>query len=346
MFLFNRWYTAAWSSEVSQSLMARTLLNEPVLLYRKEDGTPVALEDRCCHKSVPLSMGNLVGDSVQCGYHGLVFDCTGECTKIPGQDVIPKQAKVRSFPVVERYGCLWIWFGDSDLVDESLIPNLHWLADDNLGKMEGYSHVDANYMLINENLLDLSHLAYLHSSTVGSDEMGEAADVKAELHDNSVRVTRWTIDVPAQPVYDFLGGGYRSNVDRWQISEFIPPAYHMVYNGSAVTGTGAPEGEEGEGRVDVRICHMATPETDKSAHYFYCMANELDGPLSDHKGREYYYDQVRTVIAEDLEILNAQQKTIDQFGAGATTICTKNDAGVVMARKMMERMIQSQTQGV
>lgn len=341
MFLYNHWYTAAWSSEITHSLTTRTLLNKAVLLYRKEDGTPVALEDRCCHKSVPLSMGNLVGDSVQCCYHGLVFDCSGACTNMPGQDVIPKQAKIQSFPVVDRYGCLWIWFGDDDRVDESLIPNFHWLADDNLGKIEGYSHVQANYMLINENLVDLSHLAYLHSSTVGSDEMGEDADVKAEMRDNKVRVTRWTVDVPAQPVYEFLGS-YTENVDRWQISEFTPPAYHMVDTGSVVTGTGAPEGEEGEGRVNVRVCHTVTPETDKSTHYFWCVANELNGPLSDPKQREYYYDQMRKVISEDVEILNAQQKTMDQFGPDAPTICTKYDSGVVMARKIMDRLMESQ----
>jgi phenylpropionate dioxygenase-like ring-hydroxylating dioxygenase large terminal subunit len=102
MFLRNSWYVAARSAEVARKPLARILLNEPVALYRKEDGTPVALEDRCCHRQLPLSMGRLEGDELRCGYHGLKFDASGTCVEIPGQTAIPPQARVRAYPLLER----------------------------------------------------------------------------------------------------------------------------------------------------------------------------------------------------------------------------------------------------
>src|SRR2546423_7561339 len=123
MFLRNSWYVAARSAEVARKPLARILLNEPVALYRKEDGTPVALEDRCCHRQLPLSMGKLEGDDLRCGYHGLKFAPSGQCIEIPGQASIPPQARVRAYPLVERYRWLWIWMGAPERADPKLIPN-------------------------------------------------------------------------------------------------------------------------------------------------------------------------------------------------------------------------------
>jgi phenylpropionate dioxygenase-like ring-hydroxylating dioxygenase large terminal subunit len=104
MFLRNTWYAAALDREVGEGLFARTICNEPMALFRKADGSVVAIEDRCCHRSLPLSMGKRIGDTVQCGYHGLQFDATGQCIKVPGQNSIPPSARVQSWPAVERHG--------------------------------------------------------------------------------------------------------------------------------------------------------------------------------------------------------------------------------------------------
>src|SRR5215831_15600924 len=89
MFLRNYWYVAASDEEVGRKPLRRLILNEPVALFRLEDGTPVAFEDRCAHRHLPLSMGKLVGDRLQCHYHGLQYDRTGACVRIPGQELIP-----------------------------------------------------------------------------------------------------------------------------------------------------------------------------------------------------------------------------------------------------------------
>ena len=143
----------------------RLILGEPVVLYRTGDGAPVALEDRCAHRHLPLSMGKLVGDTLQCLYHGLRFARDGHCVYIPGQEQIPQGAKVRCYPVIERYHWIWIWMGDPALADPAAITDFHWLDDPNWGAKGDYLHVNANWQLVVDNLLDLTHLAFVHDTT-------------------------------------------------------------------------------------------------------------------------------------------------------------------------------------
>ena len=141
MFLRNHWYVAASGSEIGRKPFRRIIMNEPVVFYRTEDGTPIALEDRCPHRRLPLSMGKLVeNDVLQCHYHGLRFDRTGACVRVPGQDMIPPTARVKTYPVVERYKWLWIWMGDPALADPAKITDYHWLDDPDWGAKSDYLH--------------------------------------------------------------------------------------------------------------------------------------------------------------------------------------------------------------
>src|SRR5438105_1520499 len=156
MFLRNYWYVAASAPEIGRKPFRRIIMNEPVVFYRTEDGTPVALEDRCPHRRLPLSMGRLVeNDVLQCHYHGLRFDRTGACVRVPGQDMIPATARVKSYPVAERYKWLWIWMGDPALADPSKITDYHWLDDPDWGAKTDYLYAQCNWQLVNDNLLDL-----------------------------------------------------------------------------------------------------------------------------------------------------------------------------------------------
>ena len=225
MFLRNYWYVATWARDLGRKPLARIMLNEPVVLFRKQDGTPVALEDRCIHRRLPLSMGRLIGDEIQCHYHGLVFDGTGTCVKIPGQERIPPSARVKSYPVVERNQCVFVWMGDAGAPDTSRLPT-HFSVLDNEGWTTSlvYRPVQCNFQLINDNLLDLSHLATVHASTVGTAHVADLADVEAERDGNHVKVSRWTMDAPAATTYQQFGS-YEGNIDRWQISGILPPSY-------------------------------------------------------------------------------------------------------------------------
>jgi phenylpropionate dioxygenase-like ring-hydroxylating dioxygenase large terminal subunit len=197
MFLRDFWYVAAFGHEVTRKPRGRTILGEPIVFFRKENGEPVALEDRCVHRHLPLSMGKLVGDHLQCHYHGLRYDSTGQCVSVPGQNTIPPGARVRAYPVVERYKWLWAFMGDPSRADPAAIPDFHWLDDKAWGAKGSYLHVKANWQLIVDNLLDLTHLAFVHESTIGNAALVENAAVKVTRTADSVVVTRWIIDAPA-----------------------------------------------------------------------------------------------------------------------------------------------------
>src|ERR1700733_6586862 len=166
MFLRNCWYAAGWSKDIGAALLPRRLLDEPVVLFRTSDGTVAALEDRCCHRAAPLSRGVLEDGVVQCGYHGLKFDRSGACVEIPGQAHVPSDVRVRSYPVVERWNVAWIWMGDPAKADAAKIPDLAWLDDPAWRITPGYLHLNANYQLLTDNLLDLTHVSYLHKRTL------------------------------------------------------------------------------------------------------------------------------------------------------------------------------------
>ena len=339
MFLHNAWYVAAWDREVTREPLGRIFLNEPVVLYRLEDGSPVALEDRCCHRRFPLHKGTLTGDLLQCHYHGLQFDRTGACVRVPGQDTVPPQARVRRYPLVERNKWLWIWMGDPALADESGIEDFHWIDDPDWGCQGTRFHVEADYRLIIENLLDLSHLTYVHASTIGNDATANAAEVTTEREGDLVRVTRWMIDQPAPPTY-VKAAGFTTNVDRWQIIEYTPAAFIRLYTGAAETGTGAPQGNR-VGGIGLRNLNAMTPETGTTTHYFWAQAHDYRPDDADHTA--WMFRQIETAFLQDVDVFHAQQRNIG-LDPEAPFISLASDAGGLQALRVLDRRIRDDAQ--
>jgi phenylpropionate dioxygenase-like ring-hydroxylating dioxygenase large terminal subunit len=333
MFLRNYWYVAASDSEVGRKPLRRTILGEPIVLFRLEDGTPVAFEDRCAHRHLPLSMGKLVGDHLQCHYHGLRFDQTGRCVRIPGQDQIPPTAKVRTYPVVERYKWIWLWMGDPALTDDSKIPDFHWLDDPNWGANSSYLHVKANWQLVVDNLLDLTHLAFVHESTIGNSALAEHANVKVTRSSNNVTVTRWIIDQPAPPTFVKVGG-FTSNVDRWQIIDWVPAAFLRLDVGATPTGTGAPEGRRVNG-ITMRNLNAITPETETTSHYFWGQTHDFD--VKNAELTQKIFEQIQTAFLEDVEVFSAQQQNLNIY-SDPPQVDINADAGVLQARRIIDRI--------
>ncbi len=334
MFIKNAWYVGALESEVDREPMGRVILNEPIVFFRKEDGTPVALEDRCCHRHYPLSHGELHGDRLQCSYHGMVYDATGACVEIPSQKQVPKGAGVRNYPVVERYHWVWIWMGDPELANPDEITDFHWLDDPNWGAKSTLIHIESNYKLIVENLLDLTHLAYVHRTTIGNDAVAEAADTNFDREPESVRVTRWIIDQPPPPAF-VKSGGFTGNVDRWQIIDYSPPAFVRLDIGACDTGTGAPEGNR-VGGIEMRNLNAITPETERSTHYFWGQAHSFD--VKNENITNLVFDTVMTAFLEDKAIFEAQQRIID-MNPDANRINLAGDVGGVAATDIISRKI-------
>ena len=333
MFLRNYWYVAATDTEIGRKPFARTLLGEPVVLFRTEDGTPVAFEDRCAHRQLPLSMGKLVGDRLQCHYHGLQFDKTGHCVRIPGQDQIPPNAQVKTYPVVERYHWVWIWMGDPALADPDKITDFHWLDDQNWGAKAAYLHVKANWQLVVDNLLDLTHLAFVHETTIGNAALAEHAVVKVTRAPNNVVVTRWIIDQDPPPTFQKVGK-FAGNVDRWQIIDYVPPAFLRLDVGATPTGTGAPEGKR-VGGINMRNLNAITPETETTSHYFWGQAHDFDVKNAELTNK--IFEQIQTAFFEDVAVFSAQQRNLD-LNPNAPQIDINADTGVIQARRIIDRL--------
>lgn len=332
----NAWYAAAYDIEVKRKLFARTICGNPVVLFRKADGTPAALADACWHRLLPLSRGELHGDNVICGYHGLEFDDTGRCVYMPSQQGINPSASVRTYPVVEKHRFIWLWPGDPELADPALVPDLHWNDDPTWVGDGKVIHAKCDYRLVVDNLMDLTHETFVHGSSIGNRAVAEAP-FEVTHSDRTAVVTRWMTNIDAPP---FWAAQLRrpGKVDRWQIIHFEAPSTVAIDVGVAVAGSGAPEGDRSQG-VNGFVLNTMTPETDKTCHYFWAFVRnwELGSQTWTHTLRE----AVAGVFGEDEIILEAQQKAIDA-NPDHKFYNLNIDAGALWARRLIDRMIASE----
>jgi phenylpropionate dioxygenase-like ring-hydroxylating dioxygenase large terminal subunit len=340
MFLRDYWYAAAWSEDLKDQPIAYTLLNEPVVVYRRGDGRPAALEDRCAHRRAPLSKGRVVGENLVCGYHGVAYDCKGTGVHVPGQAQVPPGLRVRGYPTVERHGCIWLWMGDQEKADESKIPDLHWADSPGWGA-KGRLHMRAHYQLLNDNLCDLSHLGYVHASNVGNTALAEHGQVETQTEGNVVRTSRWTLDRPAPNTY-VGAGGFKKNIDRWQISEFLPPSFFLLNFGATEAGPGRA-GPTHPDRFAFQVCQWSTPETEGSTHWFWAIAHDF-GQNRDLSMALPFYETMYKVVQEDFSIIEAQQRTIDR-DPNAPITKIEADNGVMEARRVGVRLLNEEGRG-
>jgi len=337
-FLKNVWYVCAWSSEIPEDgMLARIIVQTPLLLWRDSVGRVIALADRCCHRAAPLSKGRREGDRIRCMYHGLLFDTTGKCVEIPSQDFIPPAARVQAFPVVEQFNWVWVWMGDPDQADPSLIPDTHYLKDPAWRGTPGYMHYEANYLLITDNLLDFSHLSYVHETTLGGTGKYAAIRPRVTKGSRGIRVERWLIDDEPAPFLKNIKS-WPGNVDRWNIYDVVLPGVLLMDSGSAATGTGAPEGN----RVDAAQffgCQAVTPETHTTSHYFFQQSHgfALDNPAVTENLR----DSVLAGFMEDKDIICAQQRILN-LDPHAPMLAMRMDTALFSFRSMMEKAIEDE----
>jgi len=341
MFVHNAWYIGAWADEVKPlGLLGRTLLGLPVVFYRGEDGKAFALEDRCCHRALPLSHGCVIGDQLQCGYHGLVYDNKGVCVKVPGQERVPAQAKVRSYPVVEQDQMLWIWMGDPALADASVIVRHPWHSDPGWVWIKDRYSIAANYQLITDNLMDLTHVGYVHQRTIGGTPQAHSdAETTTTRSETGVRVTRWLPNSVPPPAYV---AGFKFNtptVDRWMEIDFFPPAAVRIHTGAKDVNTGAAEGKRDGGIAFIGL-NLQTPETEKTTHYFWSGARTFsaDEPVA----RDRLLGSLAATFAEDKIVVEAQQQSIDRMD-GAPLMMIASDAGLVHARRLVSTLVENET---
>ncbi len=333
MFVRNGWYAALWSKDLTDRPVARTFMNEKVVMFRGQDGTVAALEDRCCHRAAPLSIGEVVGDTLMCGYHGLKFAADGSCVEVPGQTEIPDTARVRSYPLVERWNVLWIWMGDPAKADPATIEPLTWLDDPQWTSTPGYIHLNANYQLLIDNLLDLTHVSYVHKKTIAGDPREATTPTKTERLDDGVRNGRFMIDFQPPPLFA-KAGNFDGNVDRWQFVTWKAPATVYLDVGCAKTGTGAASGDRSQG-ISIWSSHLIAPETETSSHYMFCFSRNFH--LGDEAMSKLLYEGSKATFMEDVEVLQLQQANVEG-GSIEGLVDIRNDAAQLQARRIMRQL--------
>lgn len=309
MFVKNCWYVASWGAEVpSDGLLSRTLIDVPLALWRDSNGKVIAFEDRCCHRGAPLSKGRKEGDCVRCLYHGLKFDATGRCVEIPAQARIPPQAKVRTFPTVERHRWIWVWMGDAALADESLIPSTWWLDHPDWRGREGYLHYEVEHLLIADNLLDLSHLPFLHPTTLGGSPDYAAVLPQVERLERGVRISR-TVFNTEPPAYSRAYGTYPEGMraDRWMLYDFLVPGVLLMDTGMSPAGTGLKEGRR-VNALEFRSAQALTPESTNSTHYFFTQAHNF--LIDDASITDAIHASVLVAFEEDRAMVVAQARNL------------------------------------
>jgi vanillate O-demethylase monooxygenase subunit len=330
----NAWYVAAMATEVQDKPLGRQICNARMVFYRSQHGQIACVEDFCPHRGAPLSLGRVCEGKLVCGYHGLEMGCDGRVIAMPGQRVRGFPA-IQSYAVEERYGFIWVWPGDREQADAALIPQLHWHANPEWAYGGGLFHIQADYRLMIDNLMDLTHETYVHAASIGQAEIDETP-CKTEVHGEAEVVTsRFMHDIPAPPFWQMA---LRSNgladdvkVDRWQICRFTPPSHVLIEVGVAHAGKGGYAAEDAH-KVYSVVVDFITPETEDSMWYFWGMARKFN------PGDAAVTEQIRAgqhkIFSEDLEMLERQQRNLVEHPE-RQLLKLSIDAGGVQSRRLI-----------
>jgi phenylpropionate dioxygenase-like ring-hydroxylating dioxygenase large terminal subunit len=333
VYLQNAWYVAAFDHEVDRELRAMRILGTNLVFYRRADGTPVALENACPHRKLPLSMGRLHNDEVECGYHGLTFNSAGQCTRIPTAKRIPPSLGVRSYPCVSRYGLVWIWMGDPTRGNiEEVFPIAHW-QEPGWGRNQGGSMiVDCNYLYITDNLLDPSHVAWVHRSSFGTDDC-EATPIDVQTNPSGVIASRWMLNVEVAPFYaKFVT--FSGRCDRLQHYEVQYPGYALARAVFVPAGQGGSAAYPATAMV-MDSYNFMTPVDERQTRYFWFQMRNF--APDDAQVSSTMDEGVRAAFAEDKLILNAVQRGIDEHPTRNIDLAT--DRAGLLFRQHLAQMI-------
>ncbi len=336
----NAWYVAGWAHELeTDEPYAITILEERIVIWRSGRGAIHALEDRCVHRMAPLSLGRCEGERLRCMYHGLLFDPDGRVVEIPGQDKIPPQAQVRRFPVAERHSWLWIWMGEPELADETLIPPAVGL--DHADYILGHGHLDyaAEARLINDNLLDFSHLTFVHAESFGAGPQFAESPGRITPLERGIRYERWTQNT--------LGSSSRKSetpMDSFMSYDFLIPGVLLMTGGVFPLGTakamgyGQPDYDEAVSGVTF-TSQAVTPMKADTARYFFSW-----GPHRDH-GDEAVRDMLMGIadkaFGEDKVMIEAQQQVIKDT-AHPQVMPTAHDRGVTLFNRLVQKLAKEE----
>jgi phenylpropionate dioxygenase-like ring-hydroxylating dioxygenase large terminal subunit len=339
LFIRNAWYVAAYDTELAERPVARRILGEPVALFRQRDGRYAALRDSCAHRLSPLSTGRITERGLRCPYHGFTYDHTGRCVFAPGEARVPHLAVVRSYPVVEQHGLIWIWMGEAAAAaDEPLPACLEPYFGPGWVHARGYHHVDAYYELLADNLFDASHADFVHDGILGDERRGLAGTsiVKGNVDGDTVEMTRWDYDDSPPPfVIPMLSSD--ANVDWWRVARWQPPGPLLFEAGACPAGA-----QPAQGRFVINP-NFLTPESETSTHYFWTVGRTFE--IDNAYWTEQLYTQTRAAFDQDKAVIEAQQRSIGTRDLRELRLAvTRSDLPVNRAREVLQRVWRREQQ--
>lgn len=334
-FVHNQWYAAAWAKEIADRPIARRILDEPVVMFRMPDRSIGALEDQCPHRLAPLSLGECADGGLRCGYHGMVFGKDGACLSIPAQDVIPPTAKARAYPVIERYGLVWLWTGALP-ADEGLMPDVPAFGEQGWEILEdGYQHHRANFRIEIENLMDPAHTTYLHKETIGN-PAAKNIPVSVAKSEHGLKAYRWIENIPPTPLdrasRDFGDG----KVDRQIAFHFQLPATSFVDIAVIPAGSERSEANLSAG-VRTYSYKFLTPETQSTTHFFWLHIRNFR--VGDDAFNTSLRANLEKTFDEDNVMASAIQGEQERTGLRQKTALAI-DRAPMMALKMIDQLVK------
>lgn len=337
MWLRNCWYVIAYEHELqSGAMLSRLVLNEPIVVYKNDSGDLVALEDRCPHRHAPLSAGKRESDGIRCAYHGLKFAEDGRCLHVPGMDSPPSHISIKAYPVEVKNTWVFVWMGDPAKADITMLPDNWSCAHPEWKNKPGYLHYDTPYLLICDNLLDFSHLSYVHEKTLGGSTEIALARPTVEKIDadgqRGIRVSRFIPNVPAPPFYQRFRQ-FETNLDRWFVYDFLFPGTLLMSSGGRPTGD-APD--DNSRAVTLHSCQTLTPETDTSTHYFWSQSHPS---MSGDDGiAESIHNSIVTAFNEDRDIITAQFQNMMR-SPGPEMVPLHMDSALIQFRNYLQEEV-------
>jgi phenylpropionate dioxygenase-like ring-hydroxylating dioxygenase large terminal subunit len=336
----NAWYVACWSQDLAERTpQGVSILDEPIVIWRS-GGRLAALEDRCVHRLAPLSLGRCEGEHLRCQYHGLKYDPQGRVVEIPGQVTIPAQARVRAYPVIDRHSWIWVWMGNPAQADVSLIPPATGFDDPQWILGRGQLDYAAEAQLINDNLLDFSHLPYVHAASFGAPTTFAETLPQLTALPRGIRYERWTEGTTSRP----RDGTTPRPLDLYMTYDFLIPGVLLMWSGSFAPGTargcGKGRPDFAQAQTGVTFTSQAvTPTGPRQSRYFFSW-----GPHREH-GDEALRDGLMQLAAvafdEDKVMIEAQQKIIDRTPV-PKVMPTAHDRSVTMFSQLVARLAKEE----
>jgi vanillate O-demethylase monooxygenase subunit len=333
----NCWYVLCWSTEASRDLRSRRVCGDDVLFYRTSAGQVAVMRNRCRHRSFPLSRGRLQGDNVVCGYHGLVYAPSGKCVFAPSDPDNRSDISAQTYPFIEREGLIWIWPGDPTLANQSLIPSTPWFTRPDWDYVSGYMPYPANYVALHENLMDLTHFAYLHTGNIGTQEYA-AAPFKVATKGSRVNICRTLERCSLPALLAFPTGLGDKLVTRITDTWYESPALNLT-NSTVVD----PSPEPGStARFEFKVVHFITPATQSTTHNFYAVARKFR--VGDPSVPEHTRMCFEKAFREDQDALMWIEEAQALEGIDFAEIHVRSDRGsLLMRRDLKKRALQEQS---